>query len=64
MMYYPGQLADRSFRIQYYDILSAWDKKHPEERTRLIKINGCVTDYWELLKYGVKMFWKSTKMKK
>ena len=54
MMYSPGQLADRLFRMHYYDILNAWDKDHPETRTRLIKINGCVTDYWELLKYGVK----------
>ena len=58
MIYYPGRLADKSFRVYYYDILSDWDKKHPEERTRLMKINGCVTDYWELLKYVVKMFLK------
>lgn len=49
MMYYPGKLANKSFRLYYYAILRDCDKKHLEECTRLIKINGCVTDYWEIL---------------
>lgn len=59
MMYYPGQLADWPFRMHYYDILSAWDKNHTETRTRLIKVNGCVTDYWEILKYIIKTMIKN-----
>lgn len=54
MMYYPGRLADKSFRLYYYDILRDWDKNHPEEPTDLVKINAIITDRWLTIKCIVK----------
>lgn len=58
MLYYPGKLADISFRTHYYDLLSDWDKKHPGLKTHLIKGNIRITDYWQLAKYVVKVMVK------
>lgn len=58
MLYHTGKLADVSFRMRYYDVLADWDEKHPEMKTHLIKGSIRISDYWQLVKYAVKVMIK------
>lgn len=54
VLYYPGHLAARTFRMQIYDALVDWDKKHSQLSTGLTGTSFQIIDAWMVLKYVVK----------